>query len=37
MVYIEGANKGTDDISNNKLEKMVSILVILLVDYIYFY
>ena len=33
---MEGVNKGTDDISNSKLEKMASILVILLVDYIYF-
>ena len=37
MVYMEGASEGTDDVSDSKLEKMVSILVILLVDYIYFY
>jgi hypothetical protein len=30
-------NEGTEDVSDNKLEKMASILVILLVDYIYFY
>ena len=36
MVYIEGAKEGTDDVSDGKLEKIISALVILLVDYIYF-
>ena len=34
---MEGINKGTKNISNSKLEKIASTLVILLVDYIYFY
>ena len=33
---MEGAKEGTNNVSNSKLEKMVSVLVILLVDYIYF-
>jgi len=33
---MEGASEGTDDVSDGELEKIISILVILLVDYIYF-